>query len=38
MPRLGARYQAPAQAKKAADPDRDLWQALDSGSDPTANQ
>jgi uncharacterized membrane protein (TIGR02234 family) len=38
MPRLGARYQAPAQAKRAADPDRDLWQALDSGSDPTASQ
>lgn len=38
MPRLGARYQAPAQAKAAADPDRELWQALDAGSDPTANQ
>jgi uncharacterized membrane protein (TIGR02234 family) len=38
MPRLGGRYQAPAQAKKAADPDRELWQALDSGSDPTAGQ
>lgn len=36
MPRLGGRYQAPAQAKRAPDPERELWQALDSGSDPTA--
>lgn len=38
MPRLGGRYQAPAQAKRAADPDQELWRALDSGSDPTASQ
>lgn len=38
MPRLGAKYQAPAQARRVADPDRELWQALDAGSDPTASQ
>jgi|SRR5882757_9512971 len=38
MPRLGGKYQAPAQARRVTDPDRELWQALDAGSDPTANQ
>jgi uncharacterized membrane protein (TIGR02234 family) len=38
MPRLGGKYQAPAQARRVSDPDRELWQALDAGSDPTANQ
>jgi uncharacterized membrane protein (TIGR02234 family) len=38
MPRLGAKYQAPSQARRVADPDRELWQSLDAGSDPTANQ
>lgn len=38
MPRLGARYQAPAQARKVTDPDRELWQALDAGEDPTVKE
>jgi len=38
MPRLGSKYQAPAQAKRVSDPDRELWQQLDAGSDPTASQ
>ncbi|GAA3435776.1 Trp biosynthesis-associated membrane protein [Kutzneria kofuensis] len=38
MPRLGAKYQAPSQARRVSDPDRELWQALDAGSDPTASQ
>jgi uncharacterized membrane protein (TIGR02234 family) len=38
MPRLGAKYQAPAQARRVSDPDRELWQQLDAGSDPTASQ
>lgn len=38
MPRLGAKYRAPSQARQVSDPDRELWQALDAGTDPTANQ
>ncbi|MFD1147472.1 Trp biosynthesis-associated membrane protein [Saccharothrix hoggarensis] len=35
MPRLGAGYQAPGAAAKTADPERDLWNALERGDDPT---
>jgi hypothetical protein len=35
MPRLGGRYQTPAAAKGSADPDKDLWRALERGDDPT---
>jgi uncharacterized membrane protein (TIGR02234 family) len=35
MPRLGASYQAPGAAKRAPDPDAELWQALSAGNDPT---
>lgn len=35
MPRLGARYSAPGTARRAPDPERRLWEALDSGDDPT---
>jgi tryptophan-associated transmembrane protein len=35
MPRLGGSYQTPAAAKKATDPDKDLWHALERGDDPT---
>ncbi|WNV89654.1 Trp biosynthesis-associated membrane protein [Umezawaea sp. Da 62-37] len=35
LPRLGGNYQTPAAAKKAADPDKDLWHALERGDDPT---
>ncbi|AHI00401.1 Trp biosynthesis-associated membrane protein [Kutzneria albida] len=38
MPRLGAKYQSPQAKKPVTDPDRELWQALDSGQDPTARQ
>ena len=34
MPALGARYDTGSNAR-AADPDREVWEALDSGSDPT---
>jgi len=35
MPRLGGSYQTPAAAKRSADPDQDLWRALERGDDPT---
>jgi len=35
MPRLGGSYQTPAAAKRATDPDKDLWHALERGDDPT---
>jgi hypothetical protein len=35
MPRLGGGYQTPGAAKKNADPERDLWHALERGDDPT---
>ncbi|MET1075931.1 MAG: Trp biosynthesis-associated membrane protein [Umezawaea sp.] len=35
MPRLGGSYQTPAAAKESADPDKDLWHALERGDDPT---
>lgn len=35
MPRLGARYAAPAEAKRAANADAELWHALSEGRDPT---
>jgi Tryptophan-associated transmembrane protein (Trp_oprn_chp) len=38
MPGLGGEYRSPARAKRVSDPDRELWQALDAGTDPTANQ
>ncbi|GAA4025515.1 hypothetical protein GCM10022247_57830 [Allokutzneria multivorans] len=34
MPALGARYDTGSNAR-ASDPDREVWEALDSGSDPT---
>jgi uncharacterized membrane protein (TIGR02234 family) len=38
MPRMGGRYQATPAAKRAADPDRELWSALDQGDDPTVDR
>ncbi|GDY33518.1 Trp biosynthesis-associated membrane protein [Gandjariella thermophila] len=38
MPRMGGRYQATTAAKRAADPDKELWGALDQGDDPTVNR
>lgn len=35
MPKLGGSYQTPGAAKRAADPDKELWQALERGDDPT---
>jgi hypothetical protein len=35
---MGARYQATAAAKRVADPDKELWSALDQGEDPTAGR
>lgn len=35
MPRLGGGYQTPGAAKRSADPDRELWNALERGDDPT---
>lgn len=35
MPKLGARYQAPGEERPPADPDRELWERLDRGEDPT---
>lgn len=36
MPAMGAKYSAPATAKREPrDPDRRLWEALDAGEDPT---
>ncbi len=36
MPRLGGRYESPGAAKESARTERDLWQALSEGDDPTA--
>lgn len=36
LPRLGAAYAAPGARRPPADPDRDAWNALDEGYDPTA--
>ncbi|WP_083751842.1 Trp biosynthesis-associated membrane protein [Saccharothrix sp. ALI-22-I] len=35
MPRLGGGYQTPGAAKRTADPERELWNALERGDDPT---
>ncbi|WP_238412337.1 Trp biosynthesis-associated membrane protein [Saccharothrix deserti] len=35
MPRLGGGYQTPGAAKRATDPERELWNALERGDDPT---
>ncbi|GAA1271053.1 Trp biosynthesis-associated membrane protein [Saccharothrix xinjiangensis] len=35
MPKLGGGYQAPGAAKRSADPERELWNALERGDDPT---
>lgn len=35
MPKLGGGYRTPGAAKRSADPDRDLWNALERGDDPT---
>ncbi|GGP49327.1 Trp biosynthesis-associated membrane protein [Saccharothrix coeruleofusca] len=35
MPKLGGGYQTPGAAKRSADPDRELWNALERGDDPT---
>lgn len=37
LPRLGARYDAPGAPRRARDPDRELWEALDEGHDPTTD-
>jgi hypothetical protein len=37
LPRLGARYGASARARAGQDPDRQAWQDLDEGRDPTAH-
>lgn len=36
MPKLGAKYQAPGAERPPPDPDRELWEKLDRGEDPTA--
>ncbi len=36
MPRLGG-HRAPGAAERVADPDRELWNALERGEDPTGN-
>ncbi|MGW1677462.1 Trp biosynthesis-associated membrane protein [Saccharopolyspora sp. NPDC002376] len=39
MPAMGAKYSAPSAAKqKSHDPDRQMWQDLDAGRDPTDDQ
>ncbi len=42
MPRLGSSYQTPGAARAArrasADPDRELWNALSEGHDPTVGE
>ena len=39
MPAMGARYSAPGDSRrKAGDPDKRLWDALDEGEDPTVEQ
>lgn len=35
MPKLGGGYQTPGAAKRSADPERELWNALERGDDPT---
>lgn len=35
MPKLGGSYQTPGAAKRSTDPDKELWQALERGDDPT---
>lgn len=35
MPRLGARYTAPSRSRRDPDPERELWDSLDAGEDPT---
>ncbi|MEJ2855149.1 MULTISPECIES: Trp biosynthesis-associated membrane protein [unclassified Saccharothrix] len=35
MPRLGGGYQTPGAAKKSTDPEREMWNALERGDDPT---
>ncbi|MEU4739653.1 Trp biosynthesis-associated membrane protein [Actinosynnema sp. NPDC023658] len=35
MPRLGGGYQTPGAAKRTTDPERELWNALERGDDPT---
>ncbi|MGW4112311.1 Trp biosynthesis-associated membrane protein [Actinosynnema sp. NPDC004786] len=35
MPRLGGGYQTPGAAKRTADPEREMWNALERGDDPT---
>ncbi|MEU4803237.1 Trp biosynthesis-associated membrane protein [Actinosynnema sp. NPDC023587] len=35
MPRLGGGYQTPGAARRGADPERELWNALERGDDPT---
>ncbi|WP_091296830.1 Trp biosynthesis-associated membrane protein [Amycolatopsis xylanica] len=37
MPRLGAKYSAPAKKRSAQDPDTELWDALSKGQDPTTD-
>jgi uncharacterized membrane protein (TIGR02234 family) len=37
MPRLGARYAAPADGRRPTDPDRAAWEELDAGGDPTVD-
>ncbi|RKT56819.1 tryptophan-associated transmembrane protein [Saccharothrix australiensis] len=35
MPGLGGGYRTPGAARRAADPERELWNALERGDDPT---
>ncbi|ACU39518.1 conserved hypothetical protein [Actinosynnema mirum DSM 43827] len=35
MPRMGDRYETPAARRPSADPERELWNALERGDDPT---
>lgn len=35
MPRLGARYSSPGATRREPEPERRLWEALDTGEDPT---
>lgn len=36
LPEMGAKYSAPGAKRRALDPDKRLWDALDEGHDPTA--
>jgi uncharacterized membrane protein (TIGR02234 family) len=36
LPKLGSRYETPARAKRAPNPDAALWQELSEGRDPTS--